>query len=581
MDRWSKDEYTEWIDSGTPLNENVSQIALGFMDITELPDRIDNLPNLEVIVCPSTITAIPSSVAKLKNLKWLNISTSPISTLPEELRNFKQNIKIIVENTPLWRNPPVQLQTWPSNITFVPPLFGQPRINSIKQRLSDLIRFRYTDYLDWISIGSPINKYVPILDLTQGSFNSVQITAEIMGKIGNLKGLEKLYIVDADITELPSTIITLTKLKVLQIINTPLKTLPSDIGKLKKLELFILENTDIETLPESIGKLKNLRVLNLINTKLKILPPSIGQLDTLDTLNLDYTNITTLPEELKNILGYMPINITINGTPMATDTAYGLQLRSWPSKFVIKPLPPEQATPPEQLATIRSQVNPYVKAKDIIGVNDDESAKEFLNQGYKIFMCRELYYATSLNSLSGYINDRENEYYICNRSADGRFKRTEATPLISINIITGFQGFVEKEKLLMALNSQNNYFEISEQGENIVVIKGRPNPHLYEICKEANAKKYDIKVIDVIERDELMSKLKMKTDFSDVFKDVESDNDNEEDYSNIFKDVNSDNAGGGRTRRVKRINKRRSVKRVSNKRRTVKRRTNKRNTKKR
>ena len=66
MDRWSTDEYTEWVDSGTPLNENVAQIALGFMDITELPDRIDNLPNLEVIVCPITITDIPSSVSKLK-----------------------------------------------------------------------------------------------------------------------------------------------------------------------------------------------------------------------------------------------------------------------------------------------------------------------------------------------------------------------------------------------------------------------------------------------------------------------------------------------------------------------------------
>jgi hypothetical protein len=165
-------------------------------------------------------------------------------------------------------------------------------------------------------------------------------------------------------------------------------------------------------------------------------------------------------------------------------------------------------------------------------------------------------------------------------------------------LITGFQGFVEKEQLLMALNSQNNYFSITEKGENVVVIKGRPDPHLYEICKEANAKKYDIKVIDVIERDELMSKLKMKTDFSDVFKDIESDNDNdneevyrntfkdiesdnEEVYRNTFKDVNSDNAGGGRTRRVKRINKRRSVKRRSNKKKTNKRRTNKRKTKKR
>ena len=48
----------------------------------------------------------------------------------------------------------------------------------------------------------------------------------------------------------------------------------------------------------------------------------------------------------------------------------------------------------------------------------------------------------------------------------------------------------------------------------------------------------------------------------------------------LHKILFSDNAGGGRTRRVKRINKRRSVKRGSNKRRSVKRGTNKRKTKK-
>jgi hypothetical protein len=148
--------------------------------------------------------------------------------------------------------------------------------------------------------------------------------------------------------------------------------------------------------------------------------------------------------------------------------------------------------------------------------------------------------------------------------------------------------------LLTALNSENNYFELSEQGEDIVVIKGPPNPYSHKICEEAKAKKYDIKVIDVIDSRELMSKLKMKTDFSDVFTDIESDNeedyrntfkdvnsDNEEVYRKTFKDVNSDNAGGGRTRRVKRTNKRRTVKRGINKRRTVKRRSNKRKTKKR
>lgn len=602
MDGWIADEYTEWIDNGTPLNENVNQIALGFMDITELPDSIDNLPNLEVIVLPTTITAIPSSVSKLKKLQWLNLSGSLISTLPEELRNFRQNIKINVEDTPLWRHPPEQLKSWPPNIIFVPPLFGEPRIKSIKKRLNDNYSFTYPDYLDWVSIGSPINKQVGILDLDQGSVDSVQITAEIMEKIGNLKGLKRVSIIDAEITELPSTIVSLTNLTYLKIIHTPLKTLPTNIGNLKKIESLILENTDIETLPESIGNLNNLYVLNLTNTELETLPSSIGQLYNLNTLNLDYTKIDRLPEELKKI--NRPITITIDGALLIDEknTEYFSQLSSWPANFTFYPPPPPPPAPAQPLSTIRGQVNPYVKAKDIISVNEDESVKELLKQKYKIFMFRGYYYATSLKSLladendpeSGYIDNPENEYYICDRLADGRFQRTESTPLISTNIITEFQGFVDKAQLLTALNSENNYFELSEQGEDIVVIKGPPNPYSHNICKEANAKKYDIKVIDVIDSRELMSKLKMKTDFSDVFTDIESDNeedvrntfkdvssDNEEDYRNTFKDVNSDNAGGGRTRRVKRTNKRRTVKKRTVKRKTVKRRTNKRRTNKR
>jgi Leucine-rich repeat (LRR) protein len=530
---WGIRDYLSWVENGANLNRKIIFLLLANSTIPELTDRINNLPNLGSIFIGGNpyINAIPSSVASLNKLRCLDITRTSISTLPEELRNFKQNIiQIIVEDTPLFKNPPAQLQTWPENIKFVPPLFGQPRINSIRNILAMKRTLTYNKYLEWISIGSPILNNIITLTLEPTDLNPERIN-EITVQIGNFKNLQDLNINNMNITELPSTIGTLTYLKSINISNTPLQSLPTEIGALKRLKSLYLTNTNIETLPET----------------------------------------------LKDIPG--TVNIIIDGTPILSNPAYVLQLRSWPTRFKIQPLP----LPPQPLATIRSQVNPYVKAKDIIGVNDDESAKEFLNKGYKIFMSRELYYATSLDLLSGYINDPKNEYYICNRSADGRFQRTEVNPLISINIITGFQGFVKKEQLLMALNSQNNYFEISEQGENVVVIKGRPGLNLHEICKEANAKKYDIKVIDVIDRDELMSKLKMKTDFSDVFKDVESDNDNdnEEDYSNIFKDVNSDNSGGGRTRRVKRINKRRTVKRVSNKRRTVKRRTNKRKTKKR
>lgn len=298
-------------------------------------------------------------------------------------------------------------------------------------------------------------------------------------------------------------------------------------------------------------------------------------------MNIEGTAISTLPEELRKFK--QNIEIRIKDTPLFRNPPP--QLQRWPSNIKFVPrLPPAPVGPP--LATIRSQVNPYVKAKDIIGVNDDESVKELLNQGYKIFMCRELYYAISLDTLSGYIYDQENEYYICNSLANGRFQRTNVNPLISINIITGFQGFVEKEQLLTALNSQNNYFEVSEKGENVVVIKGRPNPNVHQICKEANAKKYEIKVIDVIDRTELMGKLIKKTDYSDVFKDVDSDDENE-----IFTDVASDDEGGLRGgRRKSRTNKRKTIKKTTNKsrknksrknkRKTIKKRTNKRKTKK-
>ena len=576
-----RDEYLQWVNHGAILNENVTSLSLGNEPvIRELTDSINNLPNLGRIVLAGseTITAIPSSVASLNKLKLLDLDRTAISTLPEELRNFEQNIEIMVEDTPLFKNPPPQLQTWPSNIIFKPPLFGQPRINAIIDKLEDNYAFRFDEYLEWISIGCPIIKSVNELILESDDLNAQPITV-ILDQISNLINLQKIVFVDIDITELPSSIVTLAKLHSIKIQNTFLESLPENIGNLKKLKYLELKQCHLETLPQSIVELTNLVELNFEDTPLESLPPNIGQLTKLKILNLAYTDVDflrpnigqltklqilnltntdveTLPESLKNI--NHTVGIAIGGTPIISNPAYVLQLRSWPSRFKISPLPAPPPAPvvpptvlpaPEPLANIRSQVNPYVGAKDIINVNDDDTAQQFLNlnQGYKIFICRELYYATSLDLLSGYINNQINEYYICNRLPNGGFQRTNTNPLISINIITGFQGYVKKAQLLTALNSPNNYFALSEQSPNIAVIKGHPNSTVSSVCQEANAKLYEIKNIDVIDRGELMSNLKNKTDYSDIFKDVDSEKEDE-----IFNDVaseNGDNSKGGRTRK--------------------------------
>jgi len=190
-------------------------------------------------------------------------------------------------------------------------------------------------------------------------------------------------------------------------------------------------------------------------------------------------------------------------------------------------------------------------------------------------LCNGLYFATDVATILGFItneneNENGNDYYICNRLTNGGFQRTNTNPLVSINIITSFHGFVKKAQLITALNSPNNYFELSKQSQNIAVIKGGINSNAYSICKETDVKLYEIKVIDVIDRTELMGNLKIKTDYSDIFTDIKSekgsDNEKEDEIFNDFVSVDSDNENGnsnskgGRTRRIRKTGIRKSRK---------------------
>ena len=309
----------------------------------------------------------------------------------------------------------------------------------------------------------------------------------------------------------------------------------------------------LKTLAPPIDRLKNLKVIDLVyHEQLVRLPESIGNLKFLNKLNLIDTNITNLPESLKNIT--TEIHINIDGTPMASNQEYGLQLRSWPRNFhfhTLPPLPLLPPSPPTPLARISSQINMDARPDDYIGLNE-YSVNEFLEQGYKIFIKGNVYYAVKPEEdLFAQINDNRNEYYICNRLANGGFERTNVKPLFSINIITGFQGFVSKEQLIMALNSQDNYFEITEKGDNIAVIKGHPDGGVFSTCNEANAKIYEIKIVEPIISNSSSSS---------------SNQNNTNTKYNFLQNLNkrhSDIFKGGR--------KRRTVKKSSNKRKTKKR----------
>jgi hypothetical protein len=340
-------------------------------------------------------------------------------------------------------------------------------------------------------------------------------------------------------------------------------------GELQNDEVEVLQlnnNDNITNLSDNINNLTKLKEIKLSRTPITQLPSSIGQLNNLEELYLQNSGIESLPEELKNIK--RPIKIVVNNTPLSLNPNF--RLDDWPPNFyiflkmsqlMVMPIQQlsqryprqQQQQQQQQIQKTSLQINLDTRPNDYIGLNE-YSVNEFLEQGYKIFIKGNVYYAVKPEkTLFDQINDNRNEYYICNRLANGGFERTNVKPLFSINIITGFQGFVSKEQLIMALNSQDNYFEITEKGDNIAVIKG---PGGSENCKEANAKIYEIKIVEPI------------ISISSSSSSNQNNTNNKYSFLQNLNKRHSDVFKGGRKRRTIR-------------RKTVKRRTNKRKTKKR
>ncbi len=123
--KWTINDYNNWINAGTPLNENVKQLLLFNSGLTDdqLVDKFDNLPNVNYIkLYGNNITYLPPSIGKLQQLAFLYLSNTKITTLPDELKNNHNNLRITIGDTPLLQNPPHELLNWPSYVKFEPSL---------------------------------------------------------------------------------------------------------------------------------------------------------------------------------------------------------------------------------------------------------------------------------------------------------------------------------------------------------------------------------------------------------------------------------------------------------------------------
>jgi internalin A len=121
---------------------------------------------------------------------------------------------------------------------------------------------------------------------------------ELPDSIGNLQNLSKLDLSDNQLSELPDSITLLQNLSILDLIYNQLSELPDSITLLQNLSILYLNFNQLIELPDSIGNLQNLSILYLRGNQLSELPDSMTFLQNLSTLDLSKNPLVNPPIEI-------------------------------------------------------------------------------------------------------------------------------------------------------------------------------------------------------------------------------------------------------------------------------------------
>ncbi|XP_056165491.1 disease resistance protein RPV1-like [Syzygium oleosum] len=273
------------------LKSLVSLDLRGCYSLEELPEEVGELKDLEELMLDfGGITEIPTSVGSLRKLKTLRaFSCRSLREIPSSIGDL-QNLQ--------------QLD------------LRRSRLEKLPNAIGGLKNLRTLDLRT--------GKLMSLFSLDLSGCNSLK---ELPEEVGKLKDLEELVLDESGITEIPTSIGSLTKLKNLSAVNCKslreipssigdlknlqhlnlshcerLKELPEEVGELKDLEELLLDFGGIAEIPTSIGSLRKLKKLSAFGCKsLREIPSSIGDLQNLQHLELSGSEIEKLPSAIGDL----------------------------------------------------------------------------------------------------------------------------------------------------------------------------------------------------------------------------------------------------------------------------------------
>ncbi|MCL2868806.1 MAG: leucine-rich repeat domain-containing protein [Candidatus Bathyarchaeota archaeon] len=144
-------------------------------------------------------------------------------------------------------------------------------------------------------------------------------TLDILIKLATYIHFTHLNISDCALTQLPTSLQSLTNLQTLNISFNGLSSLPDWLQSLTNLQTLNISGNDLSSLPDWLQSLTNLQTLNISFNDLSSLPDWLQSLTNLQTLNISDNGLSSLPDWLQSLTNLQTLNISGNGLSSLPD----------------------------------------------------------------------------------------------------------------------------------------------------------------------------------------------------------------------------------------------------------------------
>ncbi len=265
-------------------------LDLAGFGLTAVPSQVYQLKDLrELNLADNRIGNIPAEIAQLLNLEDLRLQQNSLQWLPTELYELRALRRLSLEQNQL-----KEVSAKIGQLSRLTDLFlDHNELTSVPDELGDLSDLQYL----WLGNNNlrSLPRGVGRLSALQSlSIKSNQIS-NVPGEIGRLSELLELDMSENRLIQVPREIGLLSNLVELDMEANQIGKVPEEIGSLGSLQHLQLGHNQVRRLPDSIGSMKSLESLRVHSNRLTTVPPGIAQLSKLTVLRLDNNELAELP----------------------------------------------------------------------------------------------------------------------------------------------------------------------------------------------------------------------------------------------------------------------------------------------